>query len=52
VWAGPTGTGSDQLPVPPVAARVLLEHQRDRATEPYEEIDVEALLGPRYAGKD
>jgi len=54
VWAGPTGTGSgrDQLPVPPVAARVLLGHQRDRATEPHEEIDIEALLGPRFAGKD
>ena len=54
VWAGPTGTGSgsDQLPVPPVAARVLLEHQRDRATEPHEEMDVEALLGLRFAGKD
>ena len=29
-----------------------LEHQRDRATEPHEEIDIEALLGPRFAGKD
>jgi hypothetical protein len=35
-----------------VAARVLLEHQRDRATEPHEEMDVEALLGLRFAGKD
>jgi len=35
-----------------MAARALLEHQRDRATEPHEEIDIEALLGPRFAGED
>jgi len=35
-----------------MVARVLLEHQRERATEPHDEIDIEVLLGPRFAGKD
>jgi hypothetical protein len=35
-----------------MVARVLLEHQRERAIEPHDEIDIEVLLGPRFAGKD
>ena len=34
-----------------MATRALLEHRRDRATEPHEEIDIEALFGPGFAGK-
>ena len=54
VWAGPAGHGPepDRLPGPPDSARVLLERERDRDTEPINEMDAEAIARLRLGGKD